>query len=67
MKARTIVAGVFIAIPFAVLLSLPLYNVTAPELSGIPFFYWWQTLWLALSAGLFLGAAVLIDWDRTEA
>lgn len=56
----------FIAIPFVVLLSLPLYNVTAPELSGIPFFYWWQTLWLALSAGLFLTAAVLIDWDRTE-
>ncbi|XSG82622.1 MAG: DUF3311 domain-containing protein [Methyloligella sp. ZOD6] len=30
------------AIPFLVVLSVPLYDRLAPELLGIPFFYWFQ-------------------------
>ncbi len=29
-------------IPFVVLLYPPFYNLTSPELIGIPFFYWFQ-------------------------
>jgi hypothetical protein len=29
---------------------VPFYNSTQPELAGIPFFYWYQLLWVALTA-----------------
>ena len=43
----------FLAIPFACLLWVPLYNRIAPTLFGIPFFYWWQIF------GIFLTAACI--------
>ena len=30
----------------------PFYNRVEPEWHGIPFFYWYQLLWVVLSAGL---------------
>lgn len=66
MKPRLVAAAVLILIPFVVYLAIPTYNRATPELAGIPFYYWWQTLWLALSAALFIGAAFLIDWGQPE-
>lgn len=37
-------------IPFFALLCVPLYNVREPVLWGFPFFYWYQLMWLPLSA-----------------
>ncbi len=37
-------------IQFAVVLWPPLYNRAEPALAGIPFFYWFQLLWVAVSA-----------------
>ena len=37
-------------IPFFALLAVPLYNVREPTLLGFPFFYWYQLMWLPLSA-----------------
>ena len=37
-------------IPFIVLLWPPFYNVRAPEFIGIPFFYWFQLLWIIITA-----------------
>lgn len=37
-------------IPFFALLAVPLYNAREPVLWGFPFFYWYQLLWLPLSA-----------------
>lgn len=31
-------------------LWVPLYNRTEPTLAGIPFFYWFQFAWIAVSA-----------------
>ncbi|MFP3287604.1 MAG: DUF3311 domain-containing protein [Acidilobus sp.] len=45
-----------------VLHGYPAYNYASPELLGVPFFYWFQTLWLAISAVLFTAAAVI--WER---
>ncbi len=67
MKPRYIVAGILIVIPITVYLSMPTYDKATPALGGLPFFYWWQTLWLGLSALLFLVAAVLIDWGAPSA
>ena len=42
----------FLALPFACLLWVPLYNRIEPALFGIPFFYWYQMLWVFIDARL---------------
>ncbi|HUE11969.1 MAG TPA: DUF3311 domain-containing protein [Steroidobacteraceae bacterium] len=37
-------------IQFLVILWPPLYNRAEPSLMGIPFFYWFQMLWVLVSA-----------------
>jgi hypothetical protein len=39
-------------IPFIATLWVPFYNSRAPELAGIPFFYWYQFLWVLISAAI---------------
>jgi hypothetical protein len=39
-----------LALPWIADLAVPVYNRIEPRLFGIPFFYWWQTLWVALAA-----------------
>jgi hypothetical protein len=41
--------------PFVALLWVPFYNSIEPTLWGIPFFYWYQFLWVILTS-------VLIIW-----
>jgi len=36
-------------IPFVALLWVPFYNSIEPTLWGIPFFYWYQFLWVPLT------------------
>ena len=37
-------------LPYIALLCVPYYNVIDPTLLGIPFFYWWQMLWIPLGS-----------------
>lgn len=37
-------------IQFVAVLWVPFYNSTEPSLFGIPFFYWYQMLWVIISA-----------------
>jgi|SRR5579883_274595 phosphatidylglycerophosphate synthase len=37
-------------IPFIALCWPPFYNFRDPELAGIPFFYWFQLLWIVITA-----------------
>ena len=39
-------------IPVVATLGVPWFNRTSPEINGIPFFYWYQVLWILLSAGI---------------
>jgi hypothetical protein len=39
-------------IPFVATLWVPFYNSLDPRLAGFPFFYWYQFLWIGLSAAL---------------
>ena len=39
-------------LPFAALLVPPVYAHEAPHLWGIPFFYWYQAVWLLITAGI---------------
>jgi len=54
-------SALLLIIPFIALLWLPFYNRTDPSFLGIPFFYWYQMLWIIITAILtlivyFLGA-----------
>jgi Protein of unknown function (DUF3311) len=39
-----------LVIPFIGLLWVPFYNHEAPALLGFPFFYWYQLLWVPITA-----------------
>lgn len=36
-------------LPYIAMLLVPSYNRVDPRLFGIPFFYWYQLLWVGLS------------------
>ncbi|MGI4978479.1 MAG: DUF3311 domain-containing protein [Janthinobacterium lividum] len=37
-------------LPFVGLLWVPFYNSAEPSLFGFPFFYWYQLLWVPITA-----------------
>lgn len=41
-----------LAVPFVAMLWVSSYNATEPTLLGVPFFYWYQLLWIPLTAVL---------------
>ncbi|MGC8537739.1 MAG: DUF3311 domain-containing protein [Candidatus Micrarchaeia archaeon] len=67
MEGKKVIAAILIIIPFIAYLALPLYNTEFPEVYGLPFFYWYQIIWLPISGALFYIAAVLIDSGRKKA
>ena len=64
--ARFVILALLILIPAVINLSTPLYNRIEPELFGIPFFYWFQTVWLALCSGFYLVFARLMNGRREK-
>ncbi|MEV5574590.1 DUF3311 domain-containing protein [Spirillospora sp. NPDC052269] len=61
--ASKIVAGVLLVLPFPVYLAVPSYAKITPRLAGFPFFYWWQLLWVVLTA-VCIGSAHLLTRRR---
>ena len=47
-------------IQFIAVLWPPFYNMAEPDLIGIPFFYWYQLLWVFIAAGACYLAYVLL-------
>ena len=39
-------------VPFIAMFWVASYNRVEPEWGGIPFFYWYQLLWIPIGAGL---------------
>jgi len=39
-------------VQFVAVLWVPFYNSAEPYLAGVPFFYWYQLLWVLIGAGL---------------
>lgn len=39
-------------IPFIAVLWVPFYNSVEPMWDGIPFFYWYQLLWVLIAAAI---------------
>jgi peptidoglycan/LPS O-acetylase OafA/YrhL len=46
-------------IPFVAMLWVPSYNRVAPELAGIPFFYWYQLAWVVIGAAIAIAVYVI--------
>ena len=59
-----VLVSVLTLLPFVGLLIVPGYSKTSPVIGGLPFFYWYQILWLFLATVLFGSAAVI--WNRSE-
>jgi membrane protein implicated in regulation of membrane protease activity len=60
-----LVAGILIAIAIVMPLIVPLYATATPALWGIPFFYWYQLLWVFIAAGLLaIAYAIMRKEDR---
>jgi hypothetical protein len=43
-------ARLLLVLPFLGILSVPFYNSVEPTLLSVPFFYWYQMLWILLCA-----------------
>jgi hypothetical protein len=41
-----------LVLPWIGVLLVPVYNTDSPRLFGLPFFYWYQLLWVLISAVL---------------
>jgi hypothetical protein len=49
---RVLWARLLLVLPFLSMLWVSSYNSAEPMLAGIPFFYWYQLLWILISAAL---------------
>jgi len=50
VRRGRIIAGLLYLFIAAVSLWVPFYNRVEPSLFGIPFFYWFQTVWILAAA-----------------
>jgi cell division protein FtsW (lipid II flippase) len=49
---RVLWARLLLAVPFVAMLWVSSYNSAEPMVAGIPFFYWYQLLWILIGAAL---------------
>ena len=49
---RNRAALLLLVLPFVGMLWVPFYNSVEPSVGGIPFFYWYQAVWILLGAAL---------------
>jgi cell division protein FtsW (lipid II flippase) len=49
---RVLWARLLLIVPFIAMLWVSSYNTAEPMIAGIPFFYWYQLLWILIGAVL---------------
>ena len=54
-----------LVLPFIAMLWVPSYDSAEPALGGVPFFYWYQLLWVLLTPLFTLGAYAVIKKARS--
>jgi Protein of unknown function (DUF3311) len=59
-KSLLAVAGILLAIPIVALCWVSSYARETPRLGGIPFFFWYQFLWVFITAALTYAAHRLV-------
>lgn len=58
-KRRWLIPVIFV--PFIAVLWVPFFNTTEPALGGVPFFYWYQLMWIGISAVLTIAVYFLTE------
>jgi Protein of unknown function (DUF3311) len=53
-------ARLLLILPFIAVLWVPFYNRTQPTLWSLPFYYWYQMLWILLGA-VIIGLVYLLE------
>ncbi|MEU9110879.1 DUF3311 domain-containing protein [Streptomyces sp. NPDC048483] len=59
-----VVAGVCLIAPFVAMLWVSSYARIEPTLIGIPFFYWYQMLWVLISTAMTMTAYKLVQREQ---
>lgn len=59
-----VVAGLCLLAPFVAMLWVSSYAKVEPTLIGIPFFYWYQMLWVLISTALTMVAYKLVRREQ---
>ncbi|WP_079123691.1 DUF3311 domain-containing protein [Streptomyces sp. NBRC 110611] len=59
-----IVAGLCLLAPFIAILWVSSYARVEPKVIGIPFFYWYQMLWVPISTALTAVAYKLVQREQ---
>jgi membrane protein implicated in regulation of membrane protease activity len=55
-----VIVGLCLVLPFVAMLWVGSYARLTPEFIGIPFFYWYQMLWVFISSALTYTAYLLV-------
>jgi hypothetical protein len=61
-----VAVGACLFVPFVALMWVSSYSRTEPTLGGLPFFYWYQMLWVLVSAVLTVVAYKLVQRDEAR-
>jgi uncharacterized membrane protein len=61
-----VVIGLCLFVPFVALLWVSSYSRIEPTFIGMPFFYWYQMMWVLLSAVLTTTAYKLVKRDKAQ-
>lgn len=61
-----VVAGLCLFAPFVGILWVGSYARVEPTLGGVPFFYWYQMLWVLISAVLTIVAYKLVRREEAQ-
>ncbi|MFC4032517.1 DUF3311 domain-containing protein [Streptomyces polygonati] len=64
VTAARVLVGLCLLVPFVALLWVNSYARLTPRFIGIPFFYWYQMLWVPLTAALTYAAYVLVRREQ---
>jgi len=59
-----VLAGLCLLVPIVVVLWVPSYTKSEPAFGGMPFFYWYQLMWVPLSAVFTTSAYLLLRRDE---
>ncbi|MEU3567775.1 DUF3311 domain-containing protein [Kitasatospora sp. NPDC036755] len=59
-----VLAGLALLVPIVAILWVSSYDKKDPAVAGMPFFYWYQLLWVPLSAVFTVAAYLLINRDE---
>ena len=51
-RSRPRLIWLLLLVPYIALLWVPFYNSRIPDVWGFPFFYWYQLLWVPITAFL---------------